>query len=590
MVGATNATWSYELTVPYESEWTMQAIAVDTSGQSDLRSSDRSWVVNESALAPSVAIVTPAIVNPPTATAPLTMAPGSPITFSGSATDDEGLRLVEIRLRNSTTGENLAADGTWGVDAIRGWHTISPVNIAGSTYDWTYTTPFNLVPGQYDFEVRAEDDLELTTSSSLRGRLTINVQIPGDDPPDARIDVGGTITDVQVLHLDLTGTATDDFGVASVRVSLRDNDTGRYLQPDGTMAAANARLDAVLGTPNGTSTTWSLSVDLPTQGDFSVTAYGYDTVGQQDTSTSGATARYKIYPGDLPPTITENLLQPSEGDALTEARIFVSGRAEDDQQIFRVQVAVRDSSNRYMSSSGTFGSTNPSWITAFLNSPGSPGSNFSYTTPPIPDGVYTVFVRAVDQHDFVTPVPSERNVTVSGPVDNLPPVADFGYSCVENVCTFDARSSTDENAPTLTYSWNFGNGGGSGPLPVRTYTSAGVYTVTVTAIDEYGLSHTSDPQEVTIGIPAGNVAPIPVLNPPSCALLACNFSSVGSEDPNVGDSFTRLWDFGDGTTSTSTSPSHTYAAPGPYTVTLTVTDGWGVASAPATFALTVSDV
>ena len=120
VVGATNATWSYELTVPYESEWTMQAIAVDTSGQSDLRSADRTWVVNESALAPSVAITTPALVNPPTATAPLTIEPGSPMTFSGSATDDEGLRLVEIRLRNRTTGENLAADGTWGVDCDQG--------------------------------------------------------------------------------------------------------------------------------------------------------------------------------------------------------------------------------------------------------------------------------------------------------------------------------------------------------------------------------------------------------------------------------------------------------------------------------------
>ena len=590
VVGATEATWSYELTVPYESEWTMQAIAVDTSGQSDLRSSDRSWVVNESAEPPSVAIVAPALVNPPTATAPLTIEPGSPMTFSGSATDDEGLRLVEIRLRNRTTGENLASDGSWGVDAIRRWYTISPVNIAGSSYNWSYTTPFNLVPGQYDFEVRAEDDLELTTPSSLRGRLTIYVQVPGDNPPDARLDVTGTttLTDPQdLIDFTLTGTATDDFGVDAVRVSLRDFDTGNYVQPDGTMAPTSARLDTVLASPGTTDTTWSLTLDLPTEGDYSVTAYGYDTVGQQDTSTSGATARYKIYPGDTPPTVTENLLSPPEGSVLTEARIFVTGRVEDDQQIYRVQVAIRNSDDRYMSSSGAFTSTNASWRTAFLNSPGSPGSNFSYTTPAIPDGAYTVLVRGIDQHDFITPVPSERNVTVSGPPGNLPPVANFTYSCDENVCTFDARTSTDESTPTLTYTWDFGNGGGSGALPVRTYTSEGTYTVTVTARDQYGLTHTSLPQDVIIGVPVGNVAPIPVLNEPSCALLSCNFSSVGSEDPNEGDSFTRLWDFGDGDTSTSTSPSHTFAAPGTYTVTLTVTDGWGAASDPVTYVLTL---
>ena len=53
--------------------------------------------------------------------------------------------------------------------------------------------------------------------------------------------------------------------------------------------------------PNATSTTWTLPVDLPTKGDCAVTAFAVDTAGQQDTSTSGATARYPIYPGDLPP-------------------------------------------------------------------------------------------------------------------------------------------------------------------------------------------------------------------------------------------------------------------------------------------------
>ena len=51
MIGATAATWSYEVTVPYEGEWTMQAIAVDTAGQSDLRSADRTWIVSATAVA-----------------------------------------------------------------------------------------------------------------------------------------------------------------------------------------------------------------------------------------------------------------------------------------------------------------------------------------------------------------------------------------------------------------------------------------------------------------------------------------------------------------------------------------------------------
>ena len=77
-------------------------------------------------------------------------------------------------------------------------------------------------------------------------------------------------------------------------------------------------------------------------GDWNVTAYGYDTVDQQDTSTSGATARYRIYPGDTPPTLTENLLAPTEGTTFADGRIFVSGRVEDDQAMQRVEVAIMD--------------------------------------------------------------------------------------------------------------------------------------------------------------------------------------------------------------------------------------------------------
>ncbi|TWD82634.1 PKD domain-containing protein [Kribbella amoyensis] len=578
VVGATSTTWSLEVTVPYEGEWQAQARATDTSGQSDLDTADRSWIVTENGVPPTVSISSPVSMIPPTTVGTVVVTPGQPLTFAGSANDEQSLYSVEIQLRNSTTRENLAADGSWGVDAIAGWYRVSPLNLNQASYNWSYTTPFNLKPGSYSFSVRATDQLGLTTSNANQGRLSLSAQIPGDTPPDGRLDVTGTVTGGQSLQLNLTGTATDAQGVAEVRVSLEDQDTNRYLQPNGSMAASFATLPATLATPNGTSTTFSLPVTLPTQGDWAVTAYAYDTAGQQDTSTSGATARYRIYPGDTPPTLNEALLTPVEGTEFTDGKIFVTGRAEDDQAMQRVEVGIVNSLGQYMSSSGTFTSTTASWRTAFLTSPGTPGSNFSYTTPVVPPGAYTVRVRAVDQHDLVTAVPSERHVTVVHPAGNQPPVANFTVSCQQNVCTYDARSSTDENPTTLTYSWNFGNGSGSGPLPTRTYTSANTYTVTLTARDEWGATATAT-QTVTITEPTNNVAPVPVINPPACSVLTCNISGVGSADPNTGDTFTYLWNFGDGTpTSTSSAPSHTFPAAGTYTVTLTTTDGWGKAA------------
>jgi PKD repeat protein len=581
VVGAKSTTWSQEITVPAEGTYRAQARANDSADQPDLDTADGTWIVSEDGAAPNVSVSAPAVMVPPTAASTLIVAPGSPLTFSGSANDDGTLANVQISLRNSTTRENLAADGTWSTDAIQDWHTISPPNLGSANYNWSYTTPFNLKPGNYSFSVRATDNLGLTTSSTNQGKLSINAQVPGDAPPDGKLNVTGTVTGGQSLHLDLAGTATDDKGVSAVRVSLFDGDTSKYLQTNGTLGAAYATLPATLASPNAVSTTWTLPVNLPQGGDWNVTAYAFDTASptQQDTSTSGATARYRIYPGDAAPTLTEALLAPTEATQFTDGRIFISGRAEDDQSMQRVEVAIIDSSGRYMNSSGGFTSTSASWRTAFLTSPGTPGSNFSYTSPVVPPGAYTLNMRGIDQHDQVTVTPSVRHVTVTHPPGNTAPVANFTIACDQNVCTYDGRSSTDENAPTLTYAWNYGNGTGSGPLPKRTYTSANTYTVTLTVTDEWGIASTPLSKTVTITEPAGNVAPTPVINPPACSGLVCNISGVGSADSNVGDSFTYLWNFGDGTaTSSSSAPSHTFTGPGTWTVTLTTTDGWGKAA------------
>ena len=103
VVGATAATWSLEVTVPYEGVWKAEAIAVDTIGQSDLRGGTNEWLVSATAVAPTVTVTAPVVMTPPTAAFPITIAPGSPITFSGTSSDDEGLKNVEITLRNNTT-------------------------------------------------------------------------------------------------------------------------------------------------------------------------------------------------------------------------------------------------------------------------------------------------------------------------------------------------------------------------------------------------------------------------------------------------------------------------------------------------------
>jgi PKD repeat protein len=576
VVGATSATWSYEVTLPFEGEWRAGATAIDTAGQADLRESTRDWLVSSSTVPPAVTIQQPTIMTPPASTPSVSVVPGSPMTFAGTAFDDDGVRSVEVTLRNNSTGESLGSDGTWGTDVVAGAYRVSPMGISGTSYNWSWTTPFNLAPGQYSFTVRATDEFGLSTSTTNRGALTVNAQQPGDSYPDALLTSPGTgQPSLPSARLDLNGTGTDDKGVSAVRISIYESDSGRYVQPNGTLASGFATQNAVLATPDAKNTGWSLSLDLPAAGDYRVTARAFDTAGQGDPTTTGATGRYLYFPGDAAPGFEPTLGQPVTGSAFTDGRIQVSGRAIDDRSIARVEVAVIDSAGRYMSSSGTFTSTTPSWRTAFLNSPGSPGSNYSYTTPVLPDGTYRVDVRATDSNDQVGAPVTATGVTVTRPLNN-PPVADATVSCVENVCSFDARTSTDENAATLTYSWNFGTNQGTatGPVPVKRYNAPGTFSVVLTVRDEWSVTATKT-LSVTIAEPGSNAPPVPTFTT-NCLELVCGVTSAGTTDPNVGDTISYLWDWGDLTaTSTGAGASHVYAAPGTYLVTLTATDGWG---------------
>jgi hypothetical protein len=410
VLGATSATWQYEVTLP-EGDWKMSATAIDTAGQSDLRGDTRDWIISATGVPPTVAINTPVPMTPPTAAAPLTVEPGQQLTFSGTANDEDRLRTVEIFLRNTTTREALAADGTWSASSVAAFHRISPVDINGPSYDWTYTS-VPLTPGIYDFRVRATDNLSLTTTSANQGRLSITAQVPGDAFPNGLLNFTGVDQNIEALHLDITGTATDDKGVQTVRVALFDNDSGRYVQANGQLAAAFATVDANLASPGATSTTFVLPIDLPTKGEYSITAWAVDTAGQQDTSTSGATARYLVYPGDLDPTLDPNLAVPVDGAVYTDSRIVVSGRAIDDVGMGRVEVQIVNSAGQSMNSAGTF-SAGSRWVQAFLTSPGTPGSNYAYTSPTIPTGTYTVSVRAIDNYGQVQQTPRVVTVTVN---------------------------------------------------------------------------------------------------------------------------------------------------------------------------------
>jgi subtilisin family serine protease len=81
---------------------------------------------------------------------------------------------------------------------------------------------------------------------------------------------------------------------------------------------------------------------------------------------------------------------------------------------------------------------------------------------------------------------------------NQAPTASFTFTTQELTTSFDASASSDPDGTIASYAWNFGDGStGTGVTTTRTYATAGTYNVTLTVIDNGGLTANSS-KNVTV--------------------------------------------------------------------------------------------
>jgi PKD repeat protein len=106
---------------------------------------------------------------------------------------------------------------------------------------------------------------------------------------------------------------------------------------------------------------------------------------------------------------------------------------------------------------------------------------------------------------------------------------------------------------------------------VHAYTSAGTYTVTLTATNAGGSNTVSKTGHIVVS----TVATTPVAAFLSTVESGTAPLTVQFVDSSVNTPTSWVWSFGDGNTSTLQNPSHTYTTEGTYTVTLTVTNAGG---------------
>ncbi len=174
---------------------------------------------------------------------------------------------------------------------------------------------------------------------------------------------------------------------------------------------------------------------------------------------------------------------------------------------------------------------------------------------------------------LVVPVGVLGQTTISPTITS--PVAGASFD-VGQAVNFQA-SATGGSSP-YSFTWNFGDGTAAfGSSHSKTYTTAGTFTVELTASDFNGVSNTvtrsisitnplvNNPLTATITTPANNAD----LN----VGQAVNFqaSATGGSSP-----YSFTWNFGDGTAAFGSSHSKTYTTAGTFTVELTASDFEGV--------------
>jgi len=228
-----------------------------------------------------------------------------------------------------------------------------------------------------------------------------------------------------------------------------------------------------------------------------------------------------------------------------------------------------NSSNTPTSWSWTFGDS----TTSTVQNP-----SHAYTS----SGSYTVALTATNASGSNTNTKTNY-ITVTPPA----PVANFSGTPTSGTAPL-AVSFTDSstNMPT-SWSWTFGDGGTSvSQNPSHTYSTAGTYTVALTATNAGGSNTNTKSNYITVN-PSGAA---PVANftgtPTSGTVpLTVNFTDSSTNTPT-----SWSWAFGDGGTAVVKNPGHAYSSPGSYTVTLTATNAYGSDGETKTNYITASAV
>ena len=308
---------------------------------------------------------------------------GPVVPLSGDASDTTAVDSVKVTIENSA-GQYLQNDGSFGSNPTQLDTTLGSPG-AGST---SWSIDVTLPDDSYDLEVIGEDTLG-NTSVLSNADFIVNPSGPDIEAPIVDMDherdtqfVGPTVT--------ITGTSSDNIGVTSVDVEIKDRVTKEFLQPDGSFGP-RVQLPATLANPGATSSTWSITVTLPAAG-YNIQSFAYDAAG--NVGENPTWKKFDVVDGPSDNIDPDVFADHSPGTEFTANPVNLSGTATDNVGVTSVVVTIENSAGQYLQNNGSFAASVAELATT-LGSPGGSPTSWAISVT-LPDDSYDLDVFARD--------------------------------------------------------------------------------------------------------------------------------------------------------------------------------------------------
>ncbi len=216
----------------------------------------------------------------------------SPVTFTGTTTDDVAVDRVRVAIRNRDGSGWLRSDGSFG--SFESFvATVDAVGAASSPW----SIDFDLPPGLYGASVRSIDGDGVVETTRPWVRFEVVSEL--NTEPDSTITTPVIQQEFQG-QATFAGDAVDNSAVAEVRLAIKNRDTNMWVQDaDGSFGTGFALIDTVLSDPDQPETGWTFAMDLPS-GNYFMSARAVDNLGVVESARP--VARFSVVDGPDPVT------------------------------------------------------------------------------------------------------------------------------------------------------------------------------------------------------------------------------------------------------------------------------------------------